>query len=111
MANVKQYPHFLFIEETPESVQDAEGNWIESESSRKFLSRCREESDGRSTEYQVAGGKSYKATSVIQLPKSCQKVNKGARVIIANDIDCSDIRISGICLNFDAAQLHSRLWL
>ena len=111
MAKIVQYPHFLFIEETPDAVQDEQGYWSESESSRKFLSRCREESDGRSTEYQVAGGKSYKATSVIQLPKYCPKVNKGARVIIANDIDCSDIRISGICLNFDAAQLHSRLWL
>lgn len=111
MANVKQYPHFLFIEETPESVQDAAGNWIESESSRKFLSRCREESDGRGTEYQVAGGDTIKATSVIQLPKTCPKVDKGARVIIANDIDCSDIRMIAICLNFDAAQLHSRLWL
>lgn len=111
MANVKQYPHFLFVEETPESVQDAAGNWIESESSRKFLSRCREESDGRGTEYQVAGGKTIQATSVIQLPKSCPKVDKGARVIIANDMDCSDIRMIAICLNFDAAQLHSRLWV
>ena len=111
MANVKQYPHFLFVEETPESVQDAAGNWIESESSRKFLSVCREESDGRGTEYQVAGGKTIKATSVIQLPKSCPKVDKGARVIIANDMDCSDIRMIAICLNFDAAQLHSRLWV
>ena len=99
------------MEETPDAVQDAEGNWTESESSRKFLSVCREESDGRGTEYQVAGGKTIKATSVIQLPKSCPKVDKGARVIVANDMDCSDIRIIGTCLNFDPAQLHSRLWV
>ncbi len=111
MANVKQYPHFLFIEETPESVQDAAGNWIESESSRKFISMCREESDGKGTEYQVAGGKTQKATSVIQLPTTCPMVAKGAMVVIANDMDCSDIRMIAICLNFDAAQLHSRLWL
>lgn len=111
MEKIVQYPHFLFIEETPDAVQDAVGNWIECESSRTFLSRCREESDGKGTEYEVAGGKIHKATSVIQLPKSCPKVNKGARVIIANDMDCSDIRIEGICLNFDAAQLHSRLWV
>ena len=111
MAKVKQYPHSLFVEEAAESVQDAAGNWTESESSRKFLSKCREEPDGRGTEYQVAGGKTIKATSVIQLPKTCPKVDKGARVIIANDIDCSDIRMIAICLNFDAAQLHSRLWV
>ena len=111
MAKIVQYPHYLFIVESSESTQDEQGYWTESESSRKYLSLCREESDGRGTEFQVAGGKTYKATSVIQLPKSCPTVSKGAKVIIANDIDCSDIRITGICLNFDAAQLHSRLWL
>ena len=111
MAAVKQYPHFLFIEDAAESVQDAGGNWIECESSRKFISMCREESDGKGPEYQVAGGKTQKATSVIQLPTTCQKVAKGAMVVIANDMDCSDIRIAGICLNFDKAQLHSRLWV
>lgn len=111
MAAVKQYPHFLFIEETPESVQDAAGNWIECESSRKFISMCREESDGKGTEYQVAGGKIQKATSVIQCPKSCPKVSKGAKILVANDPGCADVRIEGICLNFDPAQLHSRLWL
>ena len=111
MAAVRQYPHFLFIEDAAESVQDAGGNWIECESSRKFISMCREESDGKGTEYQVAGGKTQKATSVIQLPTTCPKVAKGAMVVIANDMDCSDIRIAGICLNFDKAQLHSRLWV
>lgn len=111
MAYVKQYPHYLFIEETPESTQDAKGNWTECNPSRKFLSMCREESDGKGTEYQVAGGEYQKATSVIQLPKTCPKIAKGAKVIIANDPDCTDIRIDGICLNFDPAQLHSRLWV
>ena len=111
MAFVKQYPHFLFIEEAGESIQDANGNWTECEVSRKFISMCREESDGKGTEYQVAGGEYQKATSVIQCPKTCPKVAKGAKVIIANDKDCSDIRIAGICLNFDPSQLHSRLWV
>ena len=68
MAFVKQYPHFLFIEEAGESMQDANGNWTECEVSRKFISMCREESDGKGTEYQVAGGEYQKATSVIQCP-------------------------------------------
>lgn len=111
MATVKQYPHFLFIEEANESTQDAKGNWVESEVSRKFISMCREESDGRGAEYQVAGGEYHKATSLIQCPKSCPKVSKGTMVYVANDRDCSDVRISGECLNFDPAQLHCRLWL
>lgn len=111
MALVKQYPHYLFIEVATESTQDSQGNWTECEVSRKFISMCREESDGKGTEYQVAGGDYQKATSVIQCPKSCPFVGKGTRVIVANDKDCTDIRIDGICLNFDPAQLHSRLWL
>lgn len=108
---VKQYPHFLFVEETAASTQDANGNWSEGGTSIRFLSVCREESDGKGTEYQVAGGEYQKATSVIQCPKTCPRVGKGERVIVANDMDCSDIRISGVCLNFDMAQLHTRLWV
>lgn len=111
MALVKQYPHFLFIEEATESIQDADGNWTESTVSTKFISMCREESDGRGTEFQVAGGEYHKATSVIQCPKNCPKVGKGTKVLVANDAGCSDVRISGTCLNFDSAQLHSRLWV
>ena len=111
MAMVKQYPHFLFIEEATESIQDADGNWTECTVSRKFISMCREESDGRGTEFQVAGGEYHKATSVIQCPKNCPKVNKGAKVLIANDPECADVRTVGIRLNFDPAQLHSRLWV
>lgn len=111
MAMVKQYPHYLFIEDAEISVQDEQGNWTESTVSRKFISMCREESDGRGTEFQVAGGEYHKATSVIQCPKNCPKVSKGTMIFVANDHDCADVRISGICLNFDPAQLHSRLWV
>ena len=108
---VKQYPHYLFIEEAGESIQDAQGNWTECEVARTFISMCREESDGKGTEYQVAGSEYHKATSTIQLPKSCPKVARGAKVIVANDPNCEDIRIAGICLNYDQSQLHSRLWV
>lgn len=111
MAIPKQYPHFLFLEEATESVQDSQGNWTECEVSRKFISMCREESDGKGTEYQVAGGEYQKATSVIQCPKTCPVVSKGAKVIVANDKECTDVRIAGICLNFDRGQLHSRIWV
>lgn len=111
MASVKQYPHYLFIEDSNEAIQDEQGNWTECEQSRKFMSVCREETDGKGTEYQVAGGEYIKTTSVIQLPTACPTVSKGTKVIVANDPECLDVRISGVCLNFDKAQLHSRLWV
>lgn len=111
MTRVKQYPHFLFIEVSEASVQDEQGNWTEAKVSRKFISMCREESDGRGAEFQVAGGEYHKATSLIQCPKSCPNVEKGTKVFVANDRDCEDVRINGECLNFDPAQLHCRLWL
>lgn len=110
---IKQYPHYLFVESpATDSVQDEDGNWTEETTmSRDFISMCREESDGKGTEYQVAGGDFQKSTSIIQCPKSCPVVAKGTRVFVTNDPDGNDVRISGICLNFDPAQLHSRLWL
>lgn len=111
MAGVKQYPHYLFIEDADTVVQDELGNWKTSNLSRKFLSMCREEPDGRGSEFVVAGGEYHKVTSLIQCPKNCPNVDIGTKVIIANDRKCESIRREGICLNFDHAQLHCRLWL
>lgn len=111
MARVKQYPHYLFIEVADQSVQDEQGNWTTSKVSREFISMCREESDGRGAEYQVAGGEYHKATSLIQCPKTCPFVSKGAKIYVANDRNCESVRIEGVCLNFDPAQLHCRLWV
>ena len=109
---VEQYPHYLFAVESGESVKDETGSWSDvTEQKLTFLSRCREEADGRGTEINVGGGKFHKVTSLIQLPKTAPKVEEGAPVIIANDPEGTDIRIKGVCLKFDAAQLHSRLWV
>lgn len=70
MANVEQYPHYLFVVEgAANAVQDESGNWVEGEVKIKFHSRCREEVDGRGTEIAVAGGTFHKVTSLIQIPK------------------------------------------
>lgn len=109
---VEQYPHYLFIEgATEESEQDENGNFTESEAARTFISKCRAETGGRGTEYQVAGGEYVKTTAVIQCPTSCPVVDKGTKVIVADDADGNSVRTSGVCLNFDAGQLHSRLWV
>ncbi len=111
MAFVKQYPHYLFLASpADEAVQNEDGEFQEQTQGTTFLSMCRDEADGRGTEIQV-GGMMHKVTSLIQLPKTCPKVNEGAKVIVANDAECLDVRITGVCLKFDPAQLHSRLWL
>lgn len=111
MARVKQYPHYLFVETPGDSVQDENGDYGDAEIQRTLIGRCREESDGRGQEYDVGGGKYIKSTSVIQCPKSCPAIAKGTGIIVANDEECSDIRVSGIVLNCDASQLHTRIWV
>ena len=112
MAKIEQYKHYLFAVVGGEATKDESGAWTDdTEEHLVFLSRCREEADGRGTEINVGGGKFHKVTSLIQLPKTAPKVAEGAPVVIANDPEGTDIRIRGVCLKFDAAQLHSRLWV
>lgn len=111
MARIRQYPHFLFVETPAESIQDENGDWTENAVTRTFVSMCREEKDGRGQEFATGGGEYHKVTSTIQCPKSCPAVAIGSRVIVANDDSCSDIRISGVVLNCDPAQLHTRIWV
>ena len=110
MASVKQYPHFIFLVTPAQSEQNEDGDFVAGTPTNTLLSKCREETDGRGTEIQV-GGIAHKVTSLIQLPKDCPDVSLGAKIIVANDADCSDVRITGVCLNFKRDQLHCRLWL
>ena len=111
MARVKQYPHYLFVETPTESTPDANGDYSESTIELTFVSKCREESDGRGNEYDSGNGTFVKSSAVIQCPKSCPAIAKGAKVFVSNDDECTDIRISGMVLNCDKAQLHTRVWL
>lgn len=108
---VEQYTHYLFSILGGESVQDDEGNWSDSETTTEFISVCREETNGRGSEIQVAGGTFHRFTSLIQLPKDSQKVDVGTSIFVANNADGSDVRIEGVVLKFDKGQLHNRLWV
>jgi len=109
---IKQYPHYLFaIVAGGESVQDDEGNWIDSETTTEFISACREETNGRGAEIQVAGGTFHQFTSLIQLPKDSPKIEVGTNIFVADDENGSDVRIQGVVLKFDKGQLHNRLWV
>ena len=112
MAKIEQYKHYLFAVVGGEATKDESGAWTDdTEEHLVFLSRCREEADGRGTEINVGGGKFHKVTSLIQLPKGAPIVENGAPVLVANSPDGDNIRIQGVCLKFDPAQLHSCLWV
>ena len=107
-----QYPHYLFaVNAGGDSVQDENGNWSDAETTNIVISTCREETDGRGSEIQVAGGTFHRFTSLMQLPKGAQKVEVGSTVFVANKADGTDIRIRGVVLKYDVGQLHSRLWV
>nr|DAJ36649.1 MAG TPA: hypothetical protein [Caudoviricetes sp.] len=108
---VIQYPHYLFALTTGESMQDENGYWTEEEGEFVFLSKCREETDGRGQEIQAADGTYHKFSSIVQIPKGDLMIKEGTEVYVANKEDGTDIRIKGIALKFDKGQLHSRLWI
>jgi hypothetical protein len=109
---LKQYPHYLFaIVAGGESVQDENGNWSDSESTPTLLSVCREETNNRGTELQVAGGTFHVFASLIQLPKNATKVEVGTSIFVSDNADGTGVRIQGVVLKFDDGQLHSRLWI
>ncbi|KAA6300916.1 MAG: hypothetical protein EZS26_002942 [Candidatus Ordinivivax streblomastigis] len=109
---ITQYPHYLFaLLAGSESVQDSDGDWIPSETIRELISVCREETNGRGSEIQVAGGIFHRFASLVQLPKAAPRVEVGTSVFIANNADGSSVRITGSVLKFDAGQIHSRLWI
>jgi hypothetical protein len=110
--SVRQYPHYLFaVLAGGESVQDDDGNWSGSPTTREWISMCREETNGRGVEIQVAGGTFHRFASLIELPKSAPKIQAGTSIFVANNADGSEVRITGSVLKFDAGQIHSRLWV
>lgn len=108
---VIQYPHYLFAILGGESVQDEDGNWTEPEERIEMLSMCREETNGKGSQIQIAGGTFHVFASLIQLPKGSPSVDVGTTVFVADDEAGTSIRIKGTALKFDSGQLHSRLWL
>ncbi len=106
-----QYPHYLLVETTAETIQDENGNWVEVGGGIQFFAMCREETAGRGGEIQTGGGTFRTFHSLIQLPKGTTGLSAGTHVYVCNDKAGKDVRISGEILKFDVGQLHSRLWL
>ena len=108
---MKQYPHFLYIIQPGESMQDEDGNWTETDNETVYIGPCREETSGKGNELRTAGGRFITYTSVIQLPKGSTRIQEGTTIIVSDDANCNSVRIKGTCLKYDAGQLHSRLWV
>lgn len=111
MPLVKQYPHYLFVTTTGNSVQDENGNWSDEQEASTFISRCRVEIDGRGNEIQTANGTFHQFTATVYLPKGDIKIDNGTTVVVAEDADCKQVLIDGKALRFSKGQLNSRLWL
>lgn len=112
MPRFEQYPHYLFAVTTSnESKQDKDGYWIEGSSSTIFISKCREETDGRGLEAKIADGTYHKISAVIQMPKTVPQISQGTQVFVSNDKGGSNVRIAGVCLKFDKGLFHTRLWI
>lgn len=111
MARIIQYPHYLFSIETTEAHRDENGNWIEEQTNHVFKGKCREETNGKGSQIQLAGGTFHVFSSLIQLPKGTDKIKEGSKVLITDDPSAEEVRIEGEILKFDKGQLHSRLWL
>ena len=108
---VEQYPHFLFVINGGESMQDEDGNWTQQEETIEFVSKCREETNGKGSQIQVAGGKFHVFASLIQLPKSTLLIGDGTTVFVTNDEAGKSVRVKGDSLKYDVGQLHLRLWV
>lgn len=108
---VKQYPHYLYVVETTATERDAKGNYIPSTETERFVSNCREETNGKGRVIE-RGGEFIVYSSLIQLPLNSETIKEGSVVKIydVND-DIPILRIKGKVLKFDKGQLHNRLWI
>lgn len=123
-----QYPHYLYRRASAESVQNANGSWVET-SSPAYVScgSCREETSGRGGRVQTANGVYRDFSAIVQMPTAVERIPEGTEVVVTNVKVAADkllstdfveqakeegiVRIAGECLKFDEGRLHNRLWV
>jgi hypothetical protein len=106
---VSQYPYKLFVFETTGDYQDANGDWRSGISSWVFISNCRDETNSKASQINLSDETAYVYDSLIQLPKSCPKVEVNLLAEI-RDLQ-GNLRVKGTVKRFSRDQLHTRLWL
>ena len=108
---VSQYPHFLFVRQQGDSVQDGNGNWTGQTGSWVLHSICREQTNGKGAVTNGGDGRAVVYESVVHLPVEAEPIAEGCDVKVSYYEDGSWVLIEGRVLKFKKGQLHSRLWV
>ena len=131
MVGLEQYPHFLYRKIPGAITRDADGNYTDGNSEAwEFVSKCREETNGKGTQVNTSDGRTLVYSSLVQLPQSDTVfVPEGTEVFVAREqLSTSSLQTltdeglkvlalsrtiatKGVCLKFDQGRLHSRLWI
>ena len=110
---VEQYPHYLFVkEQSSESTQDTDGNWVTSGQSWSFHSKCREETNGAGRQINGVDGKAIVFSSTVYMPKGTEKIVEGTEILVTSeDSENGPKRVQGIILKYDSNQFNCKLWV
>lgn len=123
---VTQYKHHVYVEKPGEATRDQYNDFVVTDPSWDYLSRGREETNGKGETVQTADVRDYKFSSLVQLPRSCRKVPEGTRVMVTGRRLMVDelsedsikalertgvVRIIGTVAKFDPGTLHNRMWI
>ena len=110
---IKQYPHFLFVKISSDSIQDpVTGDWSAASESWVLHSLCREQTNGKGSVVNGADGKGIVFSALIHLPLSAVRIKENTEVLVSEtDNLVGTARIEGRALKYDVGQLHCRLWV
>lgn len=108
---VVQYPHFLFTQNIS-SIQDENGNWIQSIDEPTMISICRDEPNSKGSVINGVDGKSFVYSSIIYLPLSSPDFEVGTEITICKENSIiSNIRIKMPIVQFSKGQMNKRIWV
>lgn len=124
----RQYPHWLYVRFASQAEQNEQtGQWEAQPGAWQRLCQCREETNGRGSQIQAAGGEFVTFGAVVHIPAKGILLPLGTEVAVSDfslymgnfdtpgyveqSVASGQFRIHGFCLKFDKGRLHSRLWV
>ena len=97
MNGIKQYPHYLFEENSVGAAT--------------YVCRCREETMGWDPAATMQMTIFGKRSSLIQIPYGERKIAVDTMIFVSNDAAGTDERVRGYVIKYDEGQRHNRLWI